>query len=168
MLVARICICPDCDEERVLMRPKHLRDRVLVKVCRRCAALAAHRLKTLSFTYEAIHGRMRRDRGRASEYWCDSCDARAYDWAYLRDVEDLQRIVDEKGRAYSRDYFEMYVPMCRPCHRQADLKTHCKHGHPLTLENTVLGRQGERRCLTCLGVRNLSRRLSRQARRQSC
>jgi WhiB family transcriptional regulator, redox-sensing transcriptional regulator len=30
------------------------------------------------------------------------------------------------------------------------LKTHCKHGHPLTLANTHYAASGERRCRTCL------------------
>lgn len=33
-------------------------------------------------------------------------------------------------------------------HHQAK-KTHCKHGHPFTAENTSITRRGQRRCLTC-------------------
>jgi WhiB family transcriptional regulator, redox-sensing transcriptional regulator len=44
----------------------------------------------------------------------------------------------------------------RPHHRQAPAshpqasKTHCKHGHPFTADNTYYTPDGRRRCRTCL------------------
>lgn len=69
------------------------------------------------YPYEAAHKRVRRARGRASEYSCTHCDDRAYDWAY--DHADPDEGRTEDGRTYSLNP-ERYIPLCRPCHRKMD------------------------------------------------
>lgn len=44
-------------------------------------------------------------------------------------------------------------------------KTHCKHGHKFTPENTRKDPKGSRRCLKCRGIWNRSRLLGRGAYR---
>jgi len=42
-----------------------------------------------------------------------------------------------------------WLVLCPPCHRIFDAKTHCKHGHEYTPENTYRNCRGHRECRTC-------------------
>jgi hypothetical protein len=54
-----------------------------------------------------------------------------------------------------------YMPLCRKCHRQFDLKNKCKRGHLYTKENTRWGKNGQRECWEChkFHTRNYYQRL---------
>ncbi len=71
--------------------------------------------------YTAVHDRLKRSRGKASEHSC-ACGARATEWAY--DHADPAEIVGRSGvgtsAAYSTDLAH-YVPMCKPCHGRLDI-----------------------------------------------
>lgn len=69
--------------------------------------------------YETAHARVKALRGRASAHTCSSCGAPAREWAYLHLGEDLDLVVDERGRTYSLN-IARYTPMCAPCHRNYD------------------------------------------------
>lgn len=71
-------------------------------------------------SYQALHDRLRRYRGRASEHRCVECGGQAQDWAY--DHSDPEAVVTKVGKkriAYSTD-LSRYQPMCRRCHIQFD------------------------------------------------
>lgn len=72
--------------------------------------------------YGAAHGRVVRDRGRASEHACVGCGDRAADWSY--DHSDPGELISEApgtlGYRYSCDP-SYYLPRCRPCHTIYDV-----------------------------------------------
>lgn len=71
-------------------------------------------------SYQALHDRLRRYRGRASEHTCVGCGGQAQDWAY--DHSDPGQLVTKVGKkqiAYSTD-LSRYQPMCRSCHHRLD------------------------------------------------
>lgn len=43
--------------------------------------------------------------------------------------------------------------LCIPCHKLAHRKTHCKHGHEYTPENTYTRKNGTRYCAECARIR---------------
>lgn len=77
-----------------------------------------------TITYRRAHEIVANVRGVASNYACASCGQRADEWAY--DHLDGQQMVmaldavQHAGYAYSLDVSH-YEPMCRSCHRTADL-----------------------------------------------
>lgn len=80
------------------------------------------RLKDGIPTYSAIHYRLDRKHGRASEHLCTDCGAPAQDWSY--DGTDPNEVHGRAGGsvlAYSLD-LDRYVPRCRPCHSRFDAK----------------------------------------------
>lgn len=102
--------------------------------------------------YSGVHAALRRTRGKASEYWCDSCDKRATQWAYIYDEHD-EHHRQEDGRTFSLD-LSRYLPMCHACHRAYDARriTHCPRGHAYTADNLMPTRSSrvcrERVCAT--------------------
>jgi hypothetical protein len=70
-------------------------------------------------TYNAVHHRVRADRGSASAHDCVSCGAVAEHWSY--DHLDRNQKTDLNGRPYSTD-LSRYRPMCQPCHRRYDVE----------------------------------------------
>lgn len=44
--------------------------------------------------------------------------------------------------------------LCVPCHRAHHRKTHCKHGHEYTPENTYFHNGGKRHCGECARIRS--------------
>lgn len=66
--------------------------------------------------YSAVHERLNRTRGHASEYQCAHCPDAAVDWAYDGMCPD-EKYDERHGRmlAYSTDPTR-YMPLCRRCH----------------------------------------------------
>jgi len=85
-----------------------------VKSCgclqREAAARALRRLTWTGdkATSEAVHLRLRRERGRASEYACVDCGEAAEEWSF------------DEPSGYSVD-LSRYAPRCIRCHREHDL-----------------------------------------------
>lgn len=76
------------------------------------------------FSYRRAHELLQKERGRAADYPCAACGAPAHEWAYDH-ADPQERVVPEDaaqhaGFAYSLDFVH-YSPMCRSCHRSADL-----------------------------------------------
>lgn len=70
----------------------------------------------------AMHARLRRDKGPASNYAC-TCGAQASDWAYNHEDPAPKLSPDRRGTwMWWSDNPDMYVPMCRKCHRNFDAK----------------------------------------------
>lgn len=65
-----------------------------------------------TMTYNSVHQRLRRVRGRAAEHPCVDCSGPAYDWS----LSATPTHVTEGGRGYSTD-LDDYEPRCRSCHR---------------------------------------------------
>ena len=115
-----ICVIPDCGGKHEARGwcTKHYRrwkkhGDPMVKA-------TAHHPRNESASYNAIHTRIRQDRGHARGYACVRCASRARDWAY--DHSDPNELVDPHlGFAYSLDQAR-YVPMCKSCHSKFDRK----------------------------------------------
>lgn len=76
--------------------------------------------RTYSTKYGAIHMRLTRQRGPASNHPCALCGRTARDWAY--DHNDQNEITTEwygYTVAYSTD-LDHYRPLCKPCHLRFD------------------------------------------------
>lgn len=69
-----------------------------------------------SVSYEALHTRIKRARGRAAQYNCVECDGPADDWAY---TYGCPRETQSPRGPYTTD-ISRYQPMCRSCHRSFD------------------------------------------------
>lgn len=67
--------------------------------------------------YAGVHGRLRTQRGRATEHECADCSGQAAEWAY--DHGDPDERVDERNGPYSVDP-DRYRPLCRSCHHRFD------------------------------------------------
>ena len=93
--------------------------------CRRCAGVAS---RSSVVGYDAAHGRVRRARGKASDYACVDCGGAAAQWSYDH-TDPAERTEDLRGylTAYSLDQ-ERYVPRCVPCHKVFDLSLKRKVG----------------------------------------
>lgn len=70
-------------------------------------------------TYAGIHQRVRAKRGKASEYECTDCSARAAQWSYTHEGGGRER-PSEFG-PYSVSIYD-YVPRCVKCHKRHDLE----------------------------------------------
>lgn len=72
--------------------------------------------------YSAAHGRVRKERGKASRYPCVDCGARAKHWSYDHADPDERTSSVERtmGLAFSLN-IEHYQPRCVPCHKRYDL-----------------------------------------------
>lgn len=69
-------------------------------------------------TYQAVHLRLRKQRGSAAAHVCD-CGDTAKHWAY--DNADPGELRHADGRRYSTDLAH-YRPLCVPCHSRFDAK----------------------------------------------
>lgn len=70
-----------------------------------------------SASYNAVHLRLKRDRGIATQHLCCDCGQPARTWSYNHSDPGVQ--VDEKGRPYSTDLAH-YTPRCVTCHNKLD------------------------------------------------
>ena len=68
-------------------------------------------------TYNAVHMRLRTQRGSASEYRCISCPAVAEQWAYVHNRERSATAVEGPYSVVLADY----EPMCVRCHKRMDM-----------------------------------------------
>ena len=72
--------------------------------------------------YSAIHARLRKERGPASDYRCDVCRERAADWALTAPPDDPYLRVDPRTRhsgVYSLN-LASYTALCRKHHIELD------------------------------------------------
>lgn len=99
--------------------------------------------------YNAIHERIKRVRGKASERRCVSCGHPADEWALRDDAIFVNYGEDRYG--YPRKWgvrMVDYDPMCKMCHEEHDkahTKTHCRNGH----EYAKVGKDKKNGCLQC-------------------
>jgi len=105
-------------------------------------------------TYFAVHERLKRERGKASEHCC-TCGAPARDWAYQGTTGE-EKIEKYNGRKYSENLGD-YLPMCRSCHLKLDIDDRRTAWSPEALERyragvkkgaTVNARR-RRKCVEC-------------------
>lgn len=68
--------------------------------------------------YAAVHDRIERRRGKASDHACVGCGGKARDWAYDYKCPD-EVVWPERNLVYSHDV-DRYQPMCTSCHRLQD------------------------------------------------
>jgi hypothetical protein len=68
--------------------------------------------------YSAVHNRLHRSRGKASEHLCQCCGNQAEDWAYDRS-DPSEKVDQTTGFPYSVDPAH-YMPLCKPCHWKFD------------------------------------------------
>lgn len=76
-------------------------------------------------TYEAVHMRLRRERGAASTHLCVQCGEQARDWAYQHDDpgERIGPVTSQDGKTYMLSFtanLDAYKPMCILCHVRFD------------------------------------------------
>lgn len=65
--------------------------------------------------YQAVHQRLRVEKGRASEHECVDCNGQGADWSYRGgDPDELTEVL-----RYSTD-LDYYEPRCRDCHVKYD------------------------------------------------
>lgn len=96
--------------------------------CFRRETTAANNANKLLATpsYQCMHGRICRDRGRAADNHCVDCGSPADEWSYdHRDPNELHQSLNvwhmgERMVAYSASV-DHYVPRCAGCHRSFDI-----------------------------------------------
>lgn len=94
--------------------------------CNFCAnkSVAAQRVLREDITYNALHSRLRRVRGRARDHVCAECGAQANGWAYQGgDPDERMAEVSWHGRAFEAPFttnLDAYSPMCNGCHSRKD------------------------------------------------
>lgn len=108
--------------------------------------------------YEAVHARLFRERGSATDYTC-TCGMPSDEWAYDHLDPNERRRSDT--HPYSTDLTH-YRALCRSCHRTEDgvRKTECVNGHAYDEANTWIGPKGQRGCRAC----NRNKQRARHAR----
>lgn len=70
-----------------------------------------------SLDYDAMHERIKEQRGKARLFSCITCGCQAQEWAYQH--TDPEPRVSEHGCLFTDDVMA-YEPMCRRCHRAYD------------------------------------------------
>lgn len=74
-------------------------------------------------SWQAVHHRLREQRGNANQFPCAHCGQAAKDWAY--DHTDPNVRYGEKGKRKNMPYsidLMRYIPLCRSCHCGLDLR----------------------------------------------
>jgi hypothetical protein len=102
-----------------------------------------------SESYNAVHQRLRRARGRASEHGCavPACDRQANVWAWQRTGPSRSGLQGHVRVTWGLDPDD-YVPMCRSHSAMLDhggTLTHCPSGHV----RAEVGRIRNGRCRAC-------------------
>lgn len=108
----------------------------------------AHHGWSRNVTYRAVHKRLTRFRGPASDYACADCGAPALHWSYNHGC--TQEKVSPDGAAYSSN-LDAYSPRCNSCHKLLDAPgaPECPQGHPFAGANLIIRKDGSRCCRTC-------------------
>jgi hypothetical protein len=70
--------------------------------------------------YVTIHARLRRSKGKATNYGCTACGRQAETWAYQGGCPDEVRD-PRTGSPYTAD-LSRYAPMCASCHKKFDYR----------------------------------------------
>jgi hypothetical protein len=101
-----------------------------------------------STTYRAVHKRLTRTRGPASDYACVVCGLTAAQWSY--DYHCPSEHVSPEGHPYTAD-LSFYSPRCMSCHKLMDAprKSGCPKGHPFSGDNLIVRKDGTRACRAC-------------------
>ena len=77
-------------------------------------------VRPVSETYQAVHKRLDRWRGKATNYSCIGCSVKADNWSYDHADED-ERVEVRNGRTYVYSInLDHYHPMCFGCHTRLD------------------------------------------------
>ena len=119
------CLC-DCGNTQIVRGSNLTRgDTNMCRDCRARKRSDAMRLPDDSVTYKAVHIRLVRERGRASEFSCVECDEKAEQWAYQHgdsaELESPWRGQDGATRTVKfTPNLSAYEPMCRRCHTALD------------------------------------------------
>jgi hypothetical protein len=80
-------------------------------------------------TYKAAHDRIRKIRGKASEYLCSDCmNCDAQDWSYrggspFEQIGKFRADSTRETARWSTDVWS-YDPLCRLCHERRDGRSH--------------------------------------------
>ena len=73
-----------------------------------------------TLTYQGVHKRLSRDKGKAAAHCCVDCGNRAHEWSYDGGCpNELYETLEKLPIAYSTDQTR-YSPRCRSCHRNRD------------------------------------------------
>lgn len=107
----------------------------------------------LSTNYAAVHGRLRRKRGRADSYLCAAplCESRAARWAWQRTGPSEAGEVNGVRLTWGLD-LDTYAPMCDSHSLMLDgggTLTHCPKGHDRTVAGTYRNGSGGTSCAEC-------------------
>ena len=70
-------------------------------------------------SYQEAHRKVRKARGKASDYVCP-CGTPARDWAFQYTAREPLFTEDDKPRVYSMEPSD-YEPLCRGCHQKFDI-----------------------------------------------
>lgn len=122
-MTARICAVESCEKDarkRGRLCPMHnsrmMRHRDLDHV----VPGTRGNVRLAAASYPSAHRAVERARGKARDYCCAGhCGGRAAHWAYDAQYDDAERVVDGRGRVYSRD-IERYFPLCAREHAAYD------------------------------------------------
>lgn len=114
-----VCSIADCDNPHV---GKGLCDKHLQRLRKTGSAttpLPQHPANWTgnAATYNAVHLRLRKARGKARDQVCKNCGAQAEHWSY--DYSEANPKRDPDRGPYSLD-LSRYRPLCQPCHRRFD------------------------------------------------
>lgn len=70
--------------------------------------------------YQAVHAKLAKHRGRASEHPCVHCGVTAAQWAYTYDAPDEDVAIENGVPVRFSRQTRYYMPLCGPCHRRFD------------------------------------------------
>ena len=87
-----------------------------------CSDKAVHARQEV-VQYDSAHGRLRTDRGKASDHRCVDCGSAAQHWSYNHD--DPDELTSTRGPSFGLQYSlkqDSYSPRCVPCHKTYDLE----------------------------------------------
>ncbi|MEG3615574.1 hypothetical protein [Isoptericola haloaureus] len=106
--------------------------------CRQCSGLWV-RLPDDAVTYDAMHQRLRKELGSASEHECYDCGRPAQQWSYAYYSGDRERLELRNGclLRYSIDPDDYYA-RCVACHIKYDVEITAEVGKPVLPDQVAL------------------------------
>jgi hypothetical protein len=99
----------------------------------RCCQQCWDQLHPPSTEYSAVHRRLSKLRGSASELQCVDCGKQAVHWSWDRTGPALIQLWHGKIIRYTDD-LSRYVPRCRSCHGRHDHPSHRRRLLPVVYE----------------------------------